>query len=328
MPGANGAYVPAPSGLVVLDLDDRKQEDRARECLGVRDTLIVIETGKRGLHFPCRVDQPVPTIDLRPFGIAGEIKGVRSIVVAPGSLHPETGRTYKFLGGASWEAFAQAPQFNVAALENLIGRPLDAMEEPRAPSASKNPEGRRNTNGTFAHLRSLGAQGFFSTLDEVLEAGRAYNADFNDPPEPDGKVVATCKSVWRYLQEGKCNAPRRATYCAPTDDEFQALRSLGPGYNYADALALFIELKRVHGLRSARGETFAIAATAMAAATTIPQWTNRKRYLVATKALRACGVVKLVSGAGLQKWTDAKGLQRARGVTAAQYRFNLGGTKR
>jgi bifunctional DNA primase/polymerase-like protein len=264
MPDANGAYLPSASGLIVVDIDDRKDEDRACERLGLNGGPLV-ESGKRGVHFVGRTNQPVPTIDLRPFGITGEIRGVRSIVVAPGSRHPETGKLYRFLGGASWETFAEAPTFNLAALENLIDRPLDMIEEPRTPVA-RNPEGSRNTPGTFAHLRALGAQGVFSSLDDVLDAGRSYNSQFNEPPEPDHKVVGTCKSVWRYVQEDRCRAPKRITYSAPTDAEFAALRSLGPEHDYADALALFVELKRAHGLRSGRGETFAIAATPMAAA--------------------------------------------------------------
>jgi hypothetical protein len=47
---------------------------------------------RRGLHFPARTDRPVPTIGLRPFGIAGEIKGVRSIVAAPGLAPPRDGQ--------------------------------------------------------------------------------------------------------------------------------------------------------------------------------------------------------------------------------------------
>jgi hypothetical protein len=321
MPDANGAYVPGASGLAVFDLDDRSQEDRARGRLGIGDTPLIVQSGNRGLHFPCRTDRPIPTINLRPFGIAGEIKGVRSIVAAPGSRHPETGNLYLFLGHASWETFTQAPVFNIAALESLIDQPLAEIAEPRSPQAAKNFEGRRNTYGTYPHLRALGAAGFFSSLDDVIDAGRKYNATYNDPPEEDHKVIATCKSVWAYVQQGRCKAPKRVAYISPTNAEFAALRTLVHPHDYADALALFVELKRAHGLPALRGETFAIAATSMADEKVIPQWTSRKRYLRATKALVTCGLIELAERVRLHKWTDARGKRRAVGASAAQYRF-------
>jgi hypothetical protein len=74
------------------------------------------------------------------------------------------------------------------------------------------------------------------------------------------------------------------------------------GRGYADALALFLELKRAHGARTQRGETFAIAATAMARDHVIPGWTDRKRYLQATHALIECRLIALVEGPMLQAW--------------------------
>jgi hypothetical protein len=128
-----------------------------------------------------------------------------------------------------------------------------------------------------------------SSESDALEAARAYNAERNDPPEEDAKVAATARSVWKYLQKGSCRPPRDSSWSGLTSHERAALRSLGPDFDYADALALFMELKRVHGARAQRGETFALAATAMARTGIIPGWGDRKRYLRATRALQACG---------------------------------------
>jgi hypothetical protein len=266
-PNANLAYLPAPSGLVVVDVDDWGDEDRARALLGIEQTQIIIASGKRGLHFPLRSKQPIPSLDLRRFGVAGELRGAGTIVVAPGSVHPETGRAYRFLDGG-WEAFAAAPALDVGALEAITGRRI----EPQAgwlPGQRHNPQGTRNAS-TFAHLRSLGAAGLFFAEDDVVAAARAYNAGHNDPPEPDGKVLATARMIWKYVQSGNCRAPRSALYPGLTSLELSALRSLAPNHDYADALALFIELKRAHAARAQRGETFAIAATAMASGGIIP----------------------------------------------------------
>jgi hypothetical protein len=302
--GANLAYLPAPSGLLVVDVDDMAAEDRVRALLGLGDTPIVIASGRRGLHFPLRTEKPIPSLNLRRFGLVAEIKGARSIVVAPGSIHPETGRPYRFIRG-DWDDFARAPLLDVQALEALIGRPIDEGQEVACPSAPQhNRPGCRNA-GTFAHLLSLGAQGLFNAEREVIEAARIYNAAHNDPPE--------------YVKRGTCRAPKVAGYTTLTGRERAALRSLGR--RYADALALFLELKRAHGRRVQRGETFAIAAAAMAREQVIPGWTDAKRYLRAKKALLERALIVLAQEHVLQSWIGSDGKVRRTGRAAAQYRL-------
>jgi Bifunctional DNA primase/polymerase, N-terminal len=318
-PGANLAYLPAPSDLVVVDLDDRRAEDHVRALLGIEETSIVIASGKRGLHFPLRTEQPVPSLDLRRFGIEGEIKGAGSIVVGPGSVHPETGRAYNFVTG-DWHSFRGAQPLDVRALENLIGRPVDQNQGLQPRGEQRNFPGRRN-GSTFAHLRSLGAAGFLTSEGDSIAAARTYNAQHNDPPEEDAKVIATARSAWRYVMNGTCRAPRNDFYAGLTNLERATLRSLDADFDYADALALFIELKRLHAARMQRGETFALSATAMARARIIPGWSDRKRYLRVTRALLACGLIERVEQCVVERWTGSDGKSRRRGLRAAQYRF-------
>ena len=317
--GANMAYLPEPSGLAVLDIDDHRHEDRARALLGVADTTLIIASGKRGLHLPLRTERPIPSLDLRRFGVVAELKGARSIVVAPGSLHPETGRAYRFLRGG-WDTFLQASLLNAGSLEGLIGaRVMDAAPPLRSPFGGRTPPGRRNA-GTFAHLRAMGVAGLFTSENEVVAEGLAYNAAHNWPPEPEQKVIATAKSVWRYIMLGRCKTSGH--FATLTAAEHYALQSLDPQkHDYANAAALYFELKPAHGARVSLGDTFAIAATAMADARCIPGWTDRKRYLRATRALVACGLVERVAEAQLQQWTSADHRRRVRGLQAAQYRF-------
>ena len=47
-------------------------------------------------HRLYRTETPLPSMDLRPFGLEGEIKCAKSIVVAPGSINLDTGLTYRF----------------------------------------------------------------------------------------------------------------------------------------------------------------------------------------------------------------------------------------
>lgn len=321
-PGANWGYLPGASDLVVLDVDERDHLDRALDIFG--PTPVHIETGQKGWHLPYRFEGGIPSRDLRHVaGLPIEVKSQRALVVGWGSIHPKTGRQYRIVQGTP-EDFARLPTFNVAALEQLIGRSATEAEELRAPSS--NPDGERNKK-TFAYLRANGAAGVFSSLDNVLAEGHDYNTNRNDPPLPDVEIGQICKSVWGYVQAGTCKAPKRPrSYAAPTSSELAALRRLDTEQgNYADALALLVELKSAHGLRARRGETFAIAASAMAQAEVIPGWSDRKRYLRATKALKSVGLIAQTSRAVLQEWQNADSKRLARGCRAAQYQF--GGRK-
>jgi hypothetical protein len=304
-----------------LDVDDCGYEDLARRLLGIADTPLIIASGKRGLHFPLRTELAVASVDLRRYGIVGEIKGAGAIVVGPGSVHPETGQPYRFLRG-SWDAYRDAPMLDTEALQALIGRDIGAPDEQlRVPGERRNSEGSRN-GSTFAHLRAQGAMGLFLSEDEVVAEALYYNETHNDPPEPDGKVVATAKQVWKYISKGTCKAPKRTHRAGFNAVERAALQLLDPRtFKYADALALWLELKLAHGARAQRGETFAIAATAMAHKQVIPGWSDRKRYIRATQALVACGLIERAKSAALQRWAGSDGKRRAKGVWAAQYRF-------
>jgi len=321
-PGANWGYVPGASDLVVVDVDERDLLDQALDTFG--PTPVHVETGEKGWQLPYRFEGGIPSRDLRYVaGLPIEIKSQRTLVVGWGSIHPKTGRQYRIAQGTP-EDFARLPTFNVAALERLIGHSATEAEEPRAPTS--NLEGERNFR-TFAHLRGIGAAGVFASLDDVLAEGHNYNTNRNDPPLGDDEVVKICRSVWKYVEAGTCKAPKKArSYAAPTKTEFATLRELDIAeFDFADALTLLVELKGAHGLRARSGETFAIAAKAMAQAEVIPGWTDRKRYMGATKALRSVGLIAQTSGVVLQKWQNAHGKRLVTGRQAAQYQF--GGCK-
>ncbi len=304
-PSSNLAYLPGVCGFAVLDLDDLRDEDRARELLGVRETPVLIVTGGRGLHIPFRVLSPIPSLDLRRWGIAGEIKCAGSIVVAPGSIHPKTGRTYRFQDG-DWTAFNNAPflETDRLAQRGLSHRITSTVQ----PQASRNPEGFRNT-ATFDFLRELIGQGTILSEGEAIEHALQFNRTQNEPAEAEAKVIATAKSVWKYWCDGKLMSRASAPFALLLKSEASALQLLdSERYNYADALTLLLHLKNEHGARDKRGQSFAIAASAMARVRSIPAWSDRKRYMKATAALKAAQIITCVAH-----------LQRGR--RAAQYRF-------
>jgi hypothetical protein len=313
---ANFAYLPGPSDLVVVDVDDRTALERAIEIFG--PTPVVIETGKRGFHLEYRrpAGCRVPSMDLRRFGFPGEIKGERSLVVGPGSIHPETGRMYKFASG-SWADLGAVPTFNMAALEQLVGKPIAAIPEPRSPVTERNPIGTRNPS-LFHHLRALGGNGLFSSREDVRSEALHYNRTQQEVPEPDSKVIATADSVWKYITKGTCRAPKRGALHL-TEAELAKLRKLGDGYE--PALALFFELKRAHSVRVLRGETFNIVCERMAEEGIVPGWRDKKRYAKARDLLLRCKLIKLVSAAQPLKHRKANGKGGYAFKRAAEYTF-------
>ena len=207
---AHLAYLPALSGHAVLDIDDRTAEAKALRFLGIDDTPIIIESG-RGLHFPMRTQGAIASLDLRPFGIEGEIKAESTIVAAPGSAHPINGRQYKFVSG-DWDTFRDAPILNDEALAALTGQPVFSASNCELPSARRNQQGSRNSS-TFNHLRFQAHCGLLRSEAEAKTEALLYNQASNDPPELKPKVIATAKSVWRYLEKGTLRAPKgRAIY--------------------------------------------------------------------------------------------------------------------
>lgn len=123
-------------GLIVADWDPRNHvsghptlDDAIAEGLIPADA--VVETGSGGRHCYMRLPEGTDAHDLLEtlprFGRALELKsGARRQVVAPGSVHPDTGRTYTIDPLAdAFDALPEAPQ----AL-------IDALRRPRVPAGS------------------------------------------------------------------------------------------------------------------------------------------------------------------------------------------------
>jgi hypothetical protein len=162
------------------------------------------------------------------------------------------------------------------------------------------------------------AQAWRDLLEELQTLGREFVTQ-NEMPEEDSKVVATAKSVWHYITEGRCRAPRKgAHYAMPTDAEVAKLRDVGEGY--ASALALFLELKRAHGARALRGETFAIVCESMAEQEVVPGWRDKKRYMKARDLLLGSGLITCVRTSQRLKYR-AEGKWCYGNTRAAEYTF-------
>jgi hypothetical protein len=152
---------------------------------GWRDGLVV-ETGGGGVHVYCLAPGAVRTRHC-PWG---EIRGEGALCVLPPSVHPETGRPYRWLSRG--QPVRLNPGNIPAAAANGratgAGVPVEVLGEPIR-------EGERNQTLTSiaGSLRARGADP--ATLEAVL---LAVNAARCDPPLPAEEVKAIARSVSRY----------------------------------------------------------------------------------------------------------------------------------
>ena len=254
--------------LIPMARASLEARDRCIELFG--SSSVIVRTGRAdgGWHmiFAAPRGVALESVNLRRFGIDADLKAGRSFVVGPGSVHPKTGNVYRFERGG-WDDLATLPCFPDERLRDLAGADDEQIAETvRAPSPTRNLEGTRN-RALFKHLCTHCKE--FSTHDDVVAEARAYNRDCNETPEEDSKVLATAESVWRRIQEGTIRAPGRKNRTIPPL-AFVALRPLGR--DYEAGLALFVELTSAHP----EGGTFAISATAMAKAESVPGRRDRE----------------------------------------------------
>jgi hypothetical protein len=177
-----------PSGLVVVDIDDRdalqrlKAEDRDLPAT-TRST-----TG-RGVHLYYRTAAEIrnsvglfPGVDLRGHG---------GYVVVPPSIHP-SGARYRWEVPPLPANFADAPDWLLEAVARKPGHRARPPEEWRALTEKGVAQGERNSTiaSLAGYLLRHGVDGFVA-LNLLL----AWNASRCTPPLPDGEVVRTVDSI-------------------------------------------------------------------------------------------------------------------------------------
>lgn len=203
-PNANvGILTGVKSGLFVFDIDPKNGgNDTYSDLLAkhgqMPDTWEVI-TGSGGRHcyfrypaFPVRnvagLFGPTSGIDIR--GDGGQ-------VVAPPSIHPETGKTYEWDGLRDIESFkfAEAPAWLLEALE---ARGRVTPQNGRAPVKlvpEKIPGGTRN-HALVAMAGNMRRMGL--TAEEIFPSLQFVNQTRCDPPEDLAAVHQISQSMMRY----------------------------------------------------------------------------------------------------------------------------------
>ncbi|MGE3063985.1 MAG: primase C-terminal domain-containing protein [Hyphomicrobiaceae bacterium] len=155
-------------------------------------------------------------------------------------------------------------------------------------SVGRIPEGRRN-DALFAHMLRVARTA--ESMDALLQAARAFNRDYLEPPLLEDEVERTAGSAWRYQREGR-NFVGQGGVVLITHEELDDLLRQRHG---AEAVALLALLRRQHG---ARQQPFAVSCDAMAAARTIACWPNPRKYRRARNLLHRRGHLELVSPSG------------------------------
>jgi hypothetical protein len=274
---ANVALVTGPSHINVLDIDDPDLLQAMRHRFG--DSPLIVKTaGRGGYQIYYRQSAHVKLTDLRSSeGIPVEIKAAGSIVVAPPSRNPTTGRNYEFVeGDFSVETLRQLPTMNVQAIYGAT-----SAAQHRAIC-----EGLRN-NWLFSVC--MRAAVHCDTFEALLDVAKTRN-DECEPALDDAEVMKVASSAWRYTVKG-LNFTGGKGAVILSREEIEELCKRNPGDHFLFSLRLRLE----HTARVERGETFALSTPAMEQAGTFDGWSRQNLRTAIKNALRD-GFLKKVSG--------------------------------
>ena len=283
---ANVALVTGLSEINVLDIDDPDLLPQMRRRFG--DSPLIVKTaGRGGYQIYYRSNKHVRLTDLRyTEGLPVEIKAAGSIVIAPPSQNPKTGRNYEFVeGDFSVETLRQLPKMHVQAIYGTTS----------AAQHRRICEGHRN-NWLFSTCMREAIH--CDTFAALLDVARTRN-DECEPALDDAEVVKVATSAWNYTVKGTNFTGGKGAVIL-SRHEIEEVCRLFPGH----PLALALRLRLEHAARVARGETFAISTRDMERANSIPDW-SRNNYRTAIWRAIEAGLIKRV------------GIQRGR--SAAQY---------
>ncbi len=196
-PGGCNAGVAGGNGLVMLDVDYLHGGDDTLHQLerahGPLPRTVSATTGSGGAHYyfktgtslGCSVGALGPGLDTR---------GEGGYVVAPPSIHPDTGHPYCWDVPPSESELAVLPDWLAALLKENGNGNAHPVEEWRELASKGVAEGARNdrTAQLVGHLLGRGVDPFV-----VLELVLAWDAQRNRPPLGGDVVARTVRSIAR-----------------------------------------------------------------------------------------------------------------------------------
>lgn len=162
--------------LVVLDTDSDKAEAWVR-ANGI-DSPVVVRTGGGGLHRYFRASAGVEVHSRSAVrGVGGlDVKGWRSYVVAPGSVHPTTLRRYQFLPDRSFTDLSALPEFDPTWVLEMRAEPLSEGKTGRGGAGVRGPI--RDVRAYIRAIKSVegsgGDRACFRVACLLVEAGLGF----------------------------------------------------------------------------------------------------------------------------------------------------------
>jgi putative DNA primase/helicase len=197
-PDANlGIRTGRASGFFVLDIDPRHGGDvtlaKLEAQYGALPATVTVETGGGGWHLYFRM----PDFDLRSSsGQVGEgidVKAEGGYIVAPPSIHPDTGRSYSYFPGLGPDdvEIAVVPEW----LIELVSKPSSTAAASGGGEGDLSLVGERN-NTLTSLAGSMRRRGF---SEAAMQAALVvFNIERCDPPLPEREVAAIAQSVAKY----------------------------------------------------------------------------------------------------------------------------------
>lgn len=180
-----------PPGVVVVDVD--KRHGGLRGLKKLRDKLCLdfkkyprVKTGADGLHIFMRVPEGFATVGSLPDFEGIEYKGVGFQVVAAGSVHPDTGKHYRWVEG--YPALADAP---------LAPQALLGLIEKTIPEGKDAEPGQLDADKLDAMLKYLNAEDFDSN-DKWLPLAMSVNHAVNGDEAARDVFIGFCKTDPAY----------------------------------------------------------------------------------------------------------------------------------
>ena len=274
---SNIAIVCGHSNLNVVDVDDPKLLDPMLDRYG--DTPLISQTaGRGGFHLFYKAAKGLGPCDFRHTeDIEVEIKAEGNIVMFPTSIHPETGKGWRFLRGGLSDLH-RLPTIKTSTLD------LHARSQDKASGIER---GHRNV---WLFKQCLREAPHCDSLDDLLDTARTRADELVTVRLTDSEVVSCAKSAWNYQVEGKNLVGRQARHFITRSLWREVLEHSSNG---SDALALYNLLVMEHALRVGRGETFVLVVKGMVKAETIPHW-GVKRYRAAIRDLLELNLISMV----------------------------------
>lgn len=186
------------SRLVVLDADS---EDVAVEIASALPcTQLMTRTG-RGMHFFYQLGegQAVPT-RVRIAGIQLDVRGNGSYVVAPPSVHPESGRQYQWLTPIEQVDLDNVPLFDPSWIDDRIGQSqtparITVKDGPAYIAHIRAISGQGGHNATFRAACKLRDSGLSEA--EALVALIEWNRSNAEPPWTVRELLHKVKDAFR-----------------------------------------------------------------------------------------------------------------------------------